>query len=193
MIHYFMILGIGYLVGAIPIGWIIARCVGIPDITHCGSGNIGATNVARIAGIKYFFVVLVLDVIKAFLYMRWVQVVSDDQQLLCMAAVVLLIGNGFSCFLQGKGGKGVATTLGIVWSFNPLLIYYLFFVWIVALSVTRKMGIASVISFLALPWIAYCIMPLHTDFVILLLFICLWGLWRHEKNIRQFFSCQLSA
>lgn len=188
MIQSLIFISIGYLIGAIPTGWLVAKCAGIEDIRRHGSGNIGATNVARIMGIRFFFLVLVLDLFKAYAYLNWLQQIEMPESFILVCAVALLLGNGISIFLQGKGGKGVATTLGILVAINPLLIYYLLFVWFFVLCCTKKMGISCVAGLLALPFIAYVLMPLQVDLLLLMLFICFWGLWRHEKNIRQFFS-----
>lgn len=192
MIYHFILIGVGYVLGAIPVGWFIARYAGVHDITRYGSGNIGATNVARIVGAQYFFIVLLLDIIKAVLYMQLLHCYHDEQ-LLYLGAAALLIGNGFSCFLQWKGGKGVATTVGILWSLNPFILYHLFFVWLTALLVTKKIGIASSVGLLALPCMALYSMPCNNKGMLFMVFVCLWGLWRHEKNIRQFFSYPVSS
>jgi acyl phosphate:glycerol-3-phosphate acyltransferase len=174
------------LIGAIPTGWIVANFAGIDDITKQGSGNIGATNVGRILGLKYFFFVLLLDSAKAFLYVTWLASFCSEGIVL-LSALSVLTGNGISIFLQGKGGKGVATTIGILFALNPLILYCVFFVWLFSAILIKNMGMACVSAFLALPVISYLI-PHSTDFLCTILFITCWGLWRHESNIRRFFS-----
>ena len=118
MIQTLLLMLLGYLIGAIPTGWLLARSIGISDITRYGSGSSGATNVARIAGLKYFFIVLFLDSAKAFLFINWLRIMHFNPIIILMSAVALLIGNSISFFLQGKGGKGVATALGILLALN---------------------------------------------------------------------------
>jgi len=175
-----------YLIGAFPTGWLLAYKAGISDITHHGSGNIGATNVGRVLGPLYFIGVLLIDCCKAYLFLWIVGALSFDTLVIYASAVLLLIGNGFSIFLQGKGGKGVATSLGILLAVNPVLILYLCCAWLPVALFTHTMGIACVAGLLTLPYCAWFLMPYDTNFMILSFFIALWGLWRHETNIRRY-------
>lgn len=178
---------IGYFIGAIPTGWFVANVAGIEDITKHGSGNIGATNVGRILGLKYFFLVLLLDSAKAFFYVKWLSTFCAEE-IVFLSAITLLVGNGISIFLQGKGGKGIATTVGIVLALNPWILYSVFFVWLFCATISKNMGISCVAALITLPIFSYCLMPNNTNLIIIMFFITCWGLWRHEKNIRKYFS-----
>ncbi len=177
---------IAYLIGAIPMGFIIARCAGFADITQLGSGNIGATNVARIAGKKYFLLVFLADAAKAFLYLYFLQCceVALSMQYLC--ALFLILGNSFSLFLGGKGGKGVATSVGIMAAFNIYVLCAMLFLWLCGVMKTRNIGISSVITLFLLPIFVFVLVQQITDFFLLTLFISWWGIWRHAENIKQF-------
>jgi len=175
---------VGYFIGSIPSGFLVARVNGIKDITKHGSGNIGATNVARSLGIFYFFVVFLFDAVKAFIFLKlvhWMNVLPVTE---VFAAVALLVGNGYSIFLNGRGGKGVATSVGILLFFRPQITVALFSVWSGILLITHTVGIASIVTLLSLPFVAiteYNNVPL----VLLMLFMSIWGVFRHADNIKR--------
>lgn len=179
---------VAYLIGAIPTGFLVARLAGISDITQHGSGNIGATNVARVAGKKYFLVVFLLDVAKAWLYLMLLHYYGVHDLIQYAAAATLLIGNSFSLFLGGKGGKGVATAVGIMAACNVKIVVAMLIFWLVFFIKTRTVGISSVITLLLLPILVFASYPVVTDFFLLCVFISCWGIWRHASNIKQFFA-----
>lgn len=177
---------VSYLIGAIPTGYIIARLQGIADIRKHGSGNIGATNVARFLGIKYFFLIFALDAAKAYGCM-YLLASSRSYQECLLAAVALLIGNGYSLFLNGTGGKGVATSAGILFALFPQLVAILVISWLTLLAITRTAGIASSGALLVAP-IAACYTVHDAHGLMLIVFMSLWGLWMHRKNIAVYLS-----
>ena|SRR5579872_2738081 len=175
---------LSYLIGAIPTGYLIARVRGIADIRKHGSGNIGATNVARFLGVRYFFLIFILDAFKAYacLYMLAHMITYHE---LLIEAGVLLIGNGYSLFLQGSGGKGVATSAGILVALYPQLMSILLLSWIAVLFVTRTVGIASAITLAIAPLAAWHLIP-DSAGMLFIAFMAAWGLWMHRKNIAFF-------
>ncbi len=184
---------IAYLIGAIPTGYLIARLQGIADIRQHGSGNIGATNVARLLGVKFFFLIFMLDALKSYGCLVGVSYYvslldpSVSEPACFWAAAALLIGNGYSVFLNGSGGKGVATSAGILLALFPMLVALLLGIWLVLLAITRTVGIASSGGLLAAPFIAW-----HTVYdsygLVLIVFMSVWGLWMHRKNIAVYLS-----
>lgn len=175
-----------YLTGAIPTGFIIARLAGIADITAHGSGNIGATNVARVAGKQYFLLVFLIDVLKAYLFLWLLQHLNVHYLIQYLCTISLIIGNSFSLFLGGKGGKGVATSVGIMAFFNFYVLTAMLFFWLGCVLKTRNVGISSVIALFLLPILVFASMPQITDFLILCVFMSCWGIWRHAENIKKF-------
>lgn len=176
---------LAYLVGAIPVGYIIARLKGIADIRKHGSGNIGATNVSRLLGLPYFFLIFFLDAGKAFLFLYFVTpyfALTDVYFFACM----LLVGNGYSPLLFGSGGKGVATLFGLVAAVQPIAVVVLLGVWLLVLLVTRTVGIASVIAVCSLPFYAIFI---H-NFLLgqFFIFVAWWIVWTHRSNIRIYWE-----
>lgn len=200
MIYIAIILALigAYLVGSIPTGyWYALRFFGI-DVTEYGSGNTGATNVARVLGnIKYFFLIFFIDAGKAIVTL-WVverytcSYVGLDYQvvLLCSAAACLLIGNGFSIFLRGRGGKSVATLIGVIAFLYPWsVIAILLGTWGVVFALSRKVFIASM-SAAIVATVTYWIGARQHGYIlgVFLILATVWLIWRHSSNIKQFFA-----
>lgn len=184
--NYLLYALIGYCIGSIPTGWLVAYKAGINDITNHGSGNIGATNVGRFLGLPYFGVVLFIDCFKSFLFLWMLTYLKVDSLGIVAGAVSLLVGNSISIFLQGKGGKGVATSLGILLAINPSVIIYLLCIWLVTALITHNMGISCVAGLLMLPYVVWFFVPFDAHFFVLSFFMSIWGIWRHETNIRRY-------
>ena len=183
-----------YFVGAIPIGYLIARLKGIDDIRAHGSGNIGATNVSRVLGTPYFFLIFLLDAGKAYFFLHILQNYYAFD-MLCVFAGILLLGNCYSIFLQGTGGKGVATLLGLIALLEPRSIPVLLGVWGIILLLTRTVGIASIVAVGCLPLYVYMttdnnsffiFSPNHTPFYLFSVFASSLVLWRHQSNIAAY-------
>lgn len=174
-----------YGVGAIPSGYCVARWAGVNDIRRFGSGNIGATNVARFLGIKYFFLVFFLDAFKAYLYLIAGAFFGVPAMMLLLSAIALLFGNTCSLFLRGDGGKGMSTIIGILCAIHPVLVVSMLALWLSALIYLRNVGIASVITVASLPVVAYFFTDLYG--VILVALMGMWIIWRHRENIRLYY------
>lgn len=179
-----------YLIGALPTGFILARLYGIKDITQHGSGNIGATNVSRVLGLPYFFIVLLLDAAKAFLYILVLQRYDIPLHIQILSAVFLLIGNGVSLFLKGRGGKGISTSIGIMCVFKPIIFPFILGSWLLVLGFTRTVGIASIVGLLILPISMLFLEGMQEPLFLLSIFISVWGVMKHSQNIKQFLVCR---
>lgn len=176
---------LAYLIGAIPTGYLIAKFKGISDIREHGSGNIGATNVSRVLGKKYFFLIFFLDAGKAYLFIHLIKPYFDFNHL-CLFAAILLFGNGCSIFLRGGGGKGVATLAGLIVALSTETAVILFGIWAVLLYLIRTVGIASVGAVVWLPFIAY---RLHNPpFFLFSLFATMWIVQTHRSNIAAYWN-----
>ena len=176
---------LAYFIGAIPIGYVVAKIKGIADIRKHGSGNSGATNVSRTLGLPYFFLIFFLDAGKAFFFIYAMQTYFSLEYLYFFA-FILLIGNGCSLFLYGSGGKGVATLFGLVAALNFWAVWLMLGIWLLILGLTHTVGIASICSVICLPLYA---LLLH-DYAFLLFSLCAasWIIWKHESNIRRYWE-----
>ena len=148
----------GYLLGAVPFGLLVARLKGI-DIRQHGSGNIGATNVWRVCGWRYGLPVFVLDVLKGVvpvILARWIagRLAGDPAWAAVGAAVACVIGHSFPIWLGFKGGKGVATSLGVLAGLMPMVSLEVLFLWLVVVKVSGYVSLASIVAAVALPLLA---------------------------------------
>jgi glycerol-3-phosphate acyltransferase PlsY len=170
---------IGYLLGSIPFGVILTRLAGKGDVRQVGSGNIGATNVMRAAGKGLAAATLVLDALKATVAVLIARELWPGTE--PFAAAGALAGHLYPVWLKFRGGKGVATYLGLL---IPLLwpaalIYAI--VWIAALLLIRISSVAGMLAAISAP-IAAAALGEHALFPMLLGFTLL-VLWRHHENI----------
>ncbi|HBS48477.1 TPA: acyl-phosphate glycerol 3-phosphate acyltransferase [Candidatus Dependentiae bacterium] len=177
---------LGYFVGSIPTGYLFTNYLFGVDITQKGSGNIGATNVARIFGKKFFFLIFFLDAGKAFLFLLLCRYFVCDFNFLFLIAVFILLGNAYSPFLRFRGGKGVATSFGLLLFLYPLyLLLPAVWVWIFIFALSKRVDISSLFSFLfILIFSLFIVSPLSYDFIFLL-FVFIFVSFRHVSNIKN--------
>ena len=187
---------LSYLVGAIPTGYVIARYFFHIDITKHGSGNIGATNVARVlGGVRYFILVFCIDMAKAFgslfltdmlLQRYYAQHYINNILLVC--AMILLLGNAHSVFLRFKGGKGVATTIGIIaYLITPPLLLFFIMNWLLLVGLTRQVFVASIGAMVSLVAMYTYLFYAPDNLLMYFLFsLLVWIVWRHKSNLKAF-------
>lgn len=176
---------LAYIIGSIPSGFVVARMCGIEDIRSFGSGNIGATNVGRALGKKYFFVVFFADFLKSYLFLAMLNYRGVHEPILLLSAVGLLLGNCFSYVLDFQGGKGVATLVGIVAALFPAALLIFLLIWGIMLAVTKTVGISSVVACVTLPLSA---LLLKSDYLIVMYMIgaAVLIVYKHRSNIASY-------
>lgn len=140
-----------YLVGAVPVGYLIARAFGVADIRHHGSGTIGATNVLRAAGRLPAALTLGADVVKGFLAVWLAARAGGDPALAAAAAVAAVVGNCWPVFLAFRGGKGVATGLGACLALVPLAVAPAAAVWLGMTAASRYVSLGSLLAAVTVP------------------------------------------
>jgi glycerol-3-phosphate acyltransferase PlsY len=131
-----------YLLGSIPFGMVLARAKGV-DLRKVGSGNIGATNVARAMGKGWAVVVLLADAAKGFVPVWAGQRWALPPTAVAVAGFAAIVGHMFTVFLRGRGGKGVATSLGVALALSPLAALIGFGVYVVLYAATRLSSLGS--------------------------------------------------
>jgi acyl phosphate:glycerol-3-phosphate acyltransferase len=175
---------LGYALGAIPFGLVLTRAAGLGDVRHIGSGNIGATNVLRTGRKGLAAATLILDALKgaaAVLLAAWLW---PDQPLFPgIAAIGAFLGHLFPVWLGFKGGKGLATGLGIIAALHWPSALVLAAVWLLILAVTRYSSVSGMIAAVAAP-VAAAIFG-RFDLAILFLGFALLVLWKHRANISR--------
>jgi len=140
----------GFLIGSIPTGQIIARSRGI-DLQQAGSGNIGATNVLRTTGRLPAFFTLIGDMIKGIMAVLLARYFEVGILYEGMIGIMAVLGHNFSIFLNFRGGKGVATSLGALIVYAPLAGLATIVLWLVTVLITRYSSLGAIISFSLLP------------------------------------------
>ena len=172
-------LALGYLFGSIPFGLVLTRLAGKGDVRSIGSGNIGATNVLRTGSKWLAALTLVLDCLKATAAILLAQLLLG-RETGAVAAAGALVGHLFSVWLGFRGGKGVATLLGILLALLwPAALVYAA-VWIFLLLTLRISSLSGMTAAVTAPVVAFA---LHSSYVPMLLGFALLVLWKHRENI----------
>ena len=135
---------ISYLMGSIPFGLILTKVFLKKDIREIGSGNIGATNALRTGNKSIGYSTLILDVLKAVIPVLYVKINSPDA--IYISALCAFIGHVFPVWLKFKGGKGVATYLGILFAFSYGLSFLFIFTWVVVALIFKYSSVSSMFS-----------------------------------------------
>ncbi len=213
------------LLGSIPFGLFIARTQGI-DIRQHGSGNIGATNVFRVIGRKHGLICLLLDALKGFIpvviainlvpvagreplmYMPFLDALAmspppaqfTSQLIHVLTALLAVLGHNYSPWIGFKGGKGIATSAGVIIALMPAAIVLLIVVFMITLAITRYVAVASMVSAVVLPILTHLGARFHKNdagmslwesgtwnkpLFFFALLIGVLAVWKHRTNIRR--------
>ena len=178
---------LAYLLGSIPFGYILVKLFLHQDIRATGSGNIGATNVARSGAKGLGIATLLLDLGKAFVAVKIAQYLAPgNYDLAVVAAVAAILGHVFPVWLGFRGGKGVASALGVFLALTPISAACTFAIFLVIVLITRYVSLASIIGSATFPLFAFYFVPYRTPIVIAgFLFIPLLIIVKHHQNIRR--------
>lgn len=178
---------ITYIFGSLPCGVWLGKGLKNIDIREHGSKNSGATNAYRILGPKYGIMVLILDALKGYipLYLAYIYGVTELQ--LIILGLVAILGHTLSFFLNFKGGKGVATSLGVFLFLMPKVVGVLFLIFVGIVAITRYISLGSVVCSALLPILAY-FLPVRDEgtripLVIISLIIGIFVIYKHKANI----------
>ncbi|MBZ4666599.1 glycerol-3-phosphate 1-O-acyltransferase PlsY [Mahella sp.] len=174
---------IGYLIGSISTALIVGRTLGRIDIRQYGSGNAGATNIARVLGKRAGAITLVFDLLKgviAVLIGRWL----GGQWGAVLAGMAAIIGHNWPVYFQFRGGKGVATTLGAALVISPLIGLLILLIAGVIILVTRYVSLGSIIAAIAYPILVLIISP-DPWLILFSIFTCVMIIARHNSNIKR--------
>jgi acyl phosphate:glycerol-3-phosphate acyltransferase len=173
---------LGYLLGAIPFGIVVSKAMGLPDPRTVGSKNVGFTNVLRVSGKKAGVLTLLGDMGKGWLLgwvaMQWLTVES----FIMIVAFAPILGHLFSPFLGFKGGKGVATAMGVVLGLSPSIGLLMLLIWLGAVAIWRYSSGGALAAFGCLPVVAIVNEQRQEFFIFTLLVSTL--IWiKHKDNV----------
>ena len=174
-----------YLLGSIPFGYIVGKLFKKVDIRELGSGNIGATNVFRILGPSLASLVLLGDVGKGILSIYLVRFLNIDNLLiLTIAGLAVICGHDWSLFLGFKGGKGIATTFGVVFGLNPTISILAVIIWGVVVITTRYVSLSSIFAVISI-FIFTILFKQPYEYIIFSAIILILGIFQHKENIER--------
>lgn len=172
-----------YLLGSVPSGLIIGKLSGL-DVRKAGSGNIGATNVARLLGKKGGLLTLVADTAKGLIPILLVQQIGFSDPIVALVGSAAFLGHLYPIFLKFKGGKGVATGFGVLLGFAPLATTILLVIFGAVAFTTRIVSLSSMITAVATPLILWLFYYSPT-YIIMAAFMATMIVFRHYANIQR--------
>jgi glycerol-3-phosphate acyltransferase PlsY len=203
---YIIVAIIAYLLGSIPFGYILVRVFTGADVRAQGSGNIGATNVARTGNKGLAIATLVLDALKgalavlaAYQYSSW----SDRDVMYkaaegfdrttvyftaaAIAALFAILGHMYPVWLKFKGGKGVATGLGVFVALAPKAVLIVLAFFLIIVAITRYISLGSIVAAVVIPFAFYYMHPQHGTPLTMTMVsgVSLLIIWKHRENIRR--------
>ena len=178
---FFLISFISYLMGSIPFGFILTKFFLKQDIRNIGSGNIGATNALRTGNKLIGYSTLILDVAKAIIPVIYVK--NNYPDLIYLASLCSFLGHVFPIWLKFKGGKGVATYLGILFSIN--LVYGFIFIsnWLFIFFLSKYSSLSSLIAAFSIPVYLYVSDNTNGISFFLIMFVLIF--YTHRENVKR--------
>lgn len=191
LVSYIAVVLMAYLLGSIPAGYLVGRARGL-DIRREGSGNIGATNALRVLGKPAGIFVMIVDGLKGYAACAWA---TDLVLWLCgtpgdpglhpvLAGIAVVLGHNYTCWLNFKGGKGIATSAGVYFALSPLSAGIAVGSWILLVAITRVVSIASITAAVVLP---VSVWMLHPSLLLKIATTLLgfMAIYKHKGNIQR--------
>ena len=174
-----------YLLGSIPFGYIVGKLFKKVDIREFGSGNIGATNTLRTIGLPLASLVAIGDIGKGIFSIYLVQYFNIDNLLiLTIAGLAVICGHDWSLFLGFKGGKGIATTIGVVFAFNPIIALLAVTVWVIVIITTRYASLSSIFALISI-FVFTILFKQPYEYIAFSAIILVLGIFKHKDNIER--------
>lgn len=189
MIGIIFLLLVAYIMGSCPMGLWVGQVFFKKDIRNTGSGNIGATNAYRILGPVAGLTVFLGDFLKGAAPVIIMQSVKASQSLLpwlmVAAGMLAMLGHTFSVFLKFKGGRGVATAVGVIAILAPKILLVLLLVWLLILAVTRYVSVSSMTAAALFPILAVLWQRQNNPLIIFSLLVAILIVYKHRANIQR--------
>ena len=175
-----------YLLGSIPFGFILTKIFLKKDIRDIGSGNLGATNVLRTGNKFIGYTTLFFDIIKAVVPVIYIK--FNFSELLYITSLCVFLGHVFPIWLKFKGGKGVATYIGILFAINIYFGLVFIFTWLITFVFTKFSSLSSLIASISIP--IYLLISTELDQVIFFTIIFVLIFFTHRENIKRLINKQ---
>jgi glycerol-3-phosphate acyltransferase PlsY len=184
LVPVFWIVG-AYLLGSVSFGILISKCFGLADPRTVGSGNPGATNVLRSGKKSAALLTLLGDAFKGWVPV-WFALQSDMLMWVVSAVgVAVFIGHLYPIYFKFKGGKGVATALGVMLAISPWLALAAFATWLIVFAFSYYASLASIVAAFFVPIHSYYYLQPYKDYFLMLLVLSGLLIWRHRGNIQK--------
>ena len=179
------VVGIAYLLGAIPFGYLLVRWKTGADVRSAGSGNIGATNVMRTTGRAAGVATLLLDIAKGYVAV-WIagRLTGQDVLWMSVAALAVMAGHAYPVFLGFHGGKAVASFVGAFWCLTPWALAVEVIIFVVMVAWTRHISIGSIVGAATFPLAVWLLMKLAVP-ALAAAIAGVFIIYRHSSNIRR--------
>lgn len=179
-----LLVAAGYLLGSISTAIITCRLLGRPDPRSGGSRNPGATNVMRLAGRDAALITLAGDTLKGVAPVIAARLISDDPVIWMLTGFAAFAGHLFPLFFGFRGGKGVATALGVLLALSPLVGALTIATWLVTFAIARISAVSALVSFLLAPvWVVLVLPSLAVTALVGFMSALLF--WRHRENVSE--------
>ena len=176
-----LVITISYLMGSVPFGLILTKIFLNKDIRDIGSGNIGATNVLRAGNKIIGYLTLLLDVLKAVIPVLYIK--FNFPELIYVSSLSVFIGHVFPLWLKFKGGKGVATYVGILFSINYILGFLFVVSWLIIFFILRYSSLGSMIATFIIPVFNFFNPSFENEYFFIIMFILI--LFTHRENVKR--------
>ena len=175
---------VAYLIGSIPTGYLIVKGKTGQDIRTVGSGSTGATNVKRVLGKKWFFIVMILDAIKGALPVVLAKILLPEAYGLyaVIASIMVILGHSKPIFLQFKGGKSVASGVGTILALNPIVGASIAIIWAIITYISKYVSLGSIIALGISPVLMY-LFKNPIGYVVYCLIAAIYIVYLHRENI----------
>lgn len=183
---YLLVSVIAYLLGNFATAYVVAKAAGKIDIRKFGSGNAGSTNVLRVLGVKAAILVFAGDVLKGVAAVLIGRYLAGSNGAL-LAGILVVIGHNWPIVLGGKGGKGIATTIGVMLAIDPLIVLFIVIIGVIIIAVTRYVSLASVTGVIIFP-ISMIVTKKPLEYIIFSLILSGMALFKHRSNIGRLIS-----
>ena len=173
---------LSYLIGSIPNGLILGKLLWHVDLREYGSHNIGATNAWRTLGKGPGIMICVLDLLKGVVGVWLGTFFSGAALALVLGGIFAIVGHSWSLFLGFKGGKGVATGLGVILMLMPKVTFFVFIIWLLLVFLTRYVSLGSIVAAAMVPVLAW-FFDAPLEYILFGLAAAAFVIYRHQSNI----------
>ena len=170
-----------YLIGSIPFGFLLTKLILKKDIRKIGSGNIGATNVLRTGNKAVGYATLILDILKAVMPVLFVKIYYNEY--LYISSLCVFLGHVFPIWLKFKGGKGVATYVGILCCINLHLGFIFGITWLIVFFIFKYSSLSSLAGSISVPIINFFLLNGNVVFFFIIMFVLIF--YTHRQNIKR--------